>query len=855
VQTSVLEAASLGVASHLVGIPHTQWALWRCICLRSAGFSTGNIQKLAAPPEIGEAADLVESALRATDLAFEKARLQINSALDDLKQSGHWKDNRRRAPLLKAKRKLEAKQLPGYSLEIDALGSVKELRACLEHMDAARESFKNAFSEFSVHVSQVISDIADCPRFREAVTWQNRKLVTETLDGLRHRPPRTRERTSRLRQHEELIATYLQRYCMKGDTIGFFGPVGWGKFVADGERLRSIPGKRVVTARQTYWEVWAIEKLSSVIAQNPGVLPWVPPITMPFIRMEGATLHHPVLGPRQLTPAQAAIVQSCNGRDPANEIAEKMLRLPEGYFNSEAEVYACLKELADKGIIFWAINIPSGPHPEQALRTALEGIGDVDVRRSSLDMLDQLDTAKQHVAAAAGDGEKLGASLHHLEELFTRLTASAATRHPGKSYAGRTLVYEDCRRDLEISAGPGLFQELVAPLSLLLTSARWITAELRKIYRKKFLEIFAELAGTTGQSSIDAALFWTRAMPFLVNAGFALNSPVQEEFQARWDRILRLGQEPGPVNYSSADLRERVLAEFPAAQAGWTGARYHSPDIMIAAASEDAIRKGEYCFVLGELHVSMNTLSASLFVNQHPSQEELLRAVEHDLGALNLVPVVPISKEMGSRMALALIAPSNLRLEYAENAFVTDRSRVLPVSSLLIESEGGQLVAKTRDGRFHVDAMDLVGVPLRALVMNSFRMMAPQSHSPRVSIDRLVIKRESWRSTVSELAFARESKAADRYAQARKWRKSHAMPRFVFFKAPAEPKPCYLDFESPILVDIFCKMVRRSQESGPSGAIIEISEMLPTPDQIWLTDAENNRYVSELRMVAVDLQR
>jgi len=79
------------------------------------------------------------------------------------------------------------------------------------------------------------------------------------------------------------------------------------------------------------------------------------------------------------------------------------------------------------------------------------------------------------------------------------------------------------------------------------------------------------------------------------------------------------------------------------------------------------------------------------------------------------------------------------------------------------------------------------------------------------------------------------------------------MPRFVFFKAPVEPKPCYLDFESPILVDIFCKMVRRTQDAGSAGAQIEISEMLPTPDQIWLTDAENNRYTNELRLVVVDL--
>lgn len=848
-----LEAAPVELTGHLIGVPGTEWAFWKCIGVRSAGFPASDILKLAAPAEVGAAADQVEAALHAKDLALEKALQQINAALDDLKQSGYWKDNRLRAPLLKAKRKLEAKQLPGNSPEIENLDSMTELRTCFEHIDVVQQSFQEMFSAFSVQTSHVIVDFAGCPYFREAVTWQNRSLVRLVLDTLRHKPPNGGERNSRLRQQEEVVATYLQRYCMKNDTIGFFGPMGWGKFVADDERLKITPGPGLIAARQTYWEAWPIEKLSSVISQDPGVLPWIPPITMPFIRMEGATLYHPVRGAMQLTREQAAVVHSCNGHDAANQIAEKMLRLPGGVFNSEAEVYTCLRNLADKHIISWAINIPSDPYPERALRAALERIGDSEVRRSSLELLNELDAAKESVAAAAGNEETLGAAFDHLEETFTRLTAGPATRHAGKSYAGRTLVYEDCRRDLEISLGAELLQELVAPLSLLLVSARWLTAEIREAYRKKLMEVYADLAASTGQAAIDASLFWIRLKPFVIDSAPALVQPIQQAFQARWNRVLCIGQENGPVSYSSDDLRERVLAEFPAGGAEWNGARYHSPDIMIAAASEDAVRRGEYLFVLGEMHVGVNTLGASLFVNQHPAPEELLQAVEHDLGALNLIPVTPKNPEIGNRMELALVGPSNLRLEYAENAFLLDRTRALPVSSLVIEPDGGRLLAKTRDGRFQMDAIDLVRAPLLAFVIDSFKIMAPQFHAPRISIDRMVLRRESWRFTASELAFAREPKSSERYAQARQWRHVNAMPRFVFFKAPVEPKPCYLDFESPILVDIFCKMVRRTQDAGSAGAQIEVSEMLPTPEQIWLTDAENNRYTNELRIVVVDL--
>jgi hypothetical protein len=34
--------------------------------------------------------------------------------------------------------------------------------------------------------------------------------------------------------------------------------------------------------------------------------------------------------------------------------------------------------------------------------------------------------------------------------------------------------------------------------------------------------------------------------------------------------------------------------------------------------------------------------------------------------------------------------------------------------------------------------------------------------------------------------------------------------------------------------------------------MVTVAEMLPTPDQAWLTDAQGVRYIAELRMVAVD---
>jgi hypothetical protein len=76
--------------------------------------------------------------------------------------------------------------------------------------------------------------------------------------------------------------------------------------------------------------------------------------------------------------------------------------------------------------------------------------------------------------------------------------------------------------------------------------------------------------------------------------------------------------------------------------------------------------------------------------------------------------------------------------------------------------------------------------------------------------------------------------AAERFLQARNWARVHGIPRFVSYRVPVERKPAYLDFDSPIFVDIFSKMIRRTVDATLPGAMVDLSEMLLLFDQIWL---------------------
>jgi hypothetical protein len=60
-----------------------------------------------------------------------------------------------------------------------------------------------------------------------------------------------------------------------------------------------------------------------------------------------------------------------------------------------------------------------------------------------------------------------------------------------------------------------------------------------------------------------------------------------------------------------------------------------------------------------------------------------------------------------------------------------------------------------------------------------------------------------------------------------------------------------VDFDSPLSVEVLARTVRQAAATAP-GEVVTVTEMLPTPDQMWLTDADGRRCASELRFVAVD---
>ena len=88
-------------------------------------------------------------------------------------------------------------------------------------------------------------------------------------------------------------------------------------------------------------------------------------------------------------------------------------------------------------------------------------------------------------------------------------------------------------------------------------------------------------------------------------------------------------------------------------------------------------------------------------------------------------------------------------------------------------------------------------------------------------------------------------------ASAGGWR-SPGLPQHVFCRFTGESKPIYADLTSLASVDLISRSLRRARRKAGADASVTVVEMLPPPDEAWLTDGRGQRYTAELRMVAVD---
>jgi hypothetical protein len=708
---------------------------------------------------------------------------------------------------------------------------------------AERPAYEMAYADAVGRLPAGIVGTHADPVFREALTWQNPVLAQFLHD---HDAGPDAPRRSKQRQRELVIASYLQRYCLKNDTIGFFGPVGWASADSAAPGLVVLPGEQLIGRRTTYFEVWAIDKVAAAIAGPGRMLGWLRPRRPRSVFLAGNVLYRPHHRPVALTEAELRVLLACDGTRTISEVLD-------GAGGLSARVV--LDRLAGLGALRLDLEGPVDAWPEWLLREKLELIADPAARAAAIEPVDRMITARDAVTAANGDPAGLQRALADLAETFEQVTGVAATRRPGENYAGRTLVYQDAVRDVRVDLGRAVTRALAAPLGLVLESVRWLVNDVMDRYREYFADLLDRESARAGGTPVPLLRLLTVASPYLHTLGRQgeLARASVAELQRRWQQVLGPPQSDSRHQVSADAISARSAECFPPRPVGWSGARQHSPDVMIAARSADDVERGNFLLVLGEIHLAANTLEGRLFVEQHPDPARLIAAEQADRGPQRIVLIhakdhALVTSRIGPS---SILGPGQLYWSSAtvDSLEPPDSDMVMPGAAMTVVRRGEDLVVRLPSGA-ELDFFEVIWDAMLGVVIDAFQPVGPAAHRPRITIDRFVLSREHWTFQVADSAWAFAKDEQERYYLARRWRQEHGLPERVFYRVPGELKPSAADFRSIVLINLFAKHVRQTKAVGH--AEFTVTEMLPDLGQLWLADRDGRRYSSELRFVAYD---
>src|ERR671925_60914 len=273
-------------------------------------------------------------------------------------------------------------------------------------------------------------------------------------------------------------------------------------------------------------------------------------------------------------------------------------------------------------------------------------IPDPEIRRRYLEPLERLRTRRDAANAAAGDPDRVLAALRELEETYAELVDGPASRTKSEAATGRALVWHDVLTTRSVSVGEAPLARLAPVLGLVLDACRWLTWEVARGVEATA----AAVVQAAPQGRVPFGRLLAELAPELRGEPGLTLDRVRATMQAKATAILEPQRaEAGRRELRFEEVADRWRSEFAAPAPGWAAAYLHSPDLLLAAADAEAVERGDFLWVLGEVHVAVNTLENRSFVlneEQPGAVAELLEFVGELLSflvgnAFRLVPELP----------------------------------------------------------------------------------------------------------------------------------------------------------------------------------------------------------------------
>lgn len=717
-----------------------------------------------------------------------------------------------------------------------------------EQRQQALQEFERIFERDLQLARLKLLNVIKREKYREAVMLCSR----DAIDGLERLLTREHVELSFSCDQRYLLSTalrYLQRFCTKNEIISFFGPTSLAYLEPEMNRNIEIGGDvGTITKRRVYFAWWAAELLrqSTLGLDNE--------CRMAYAR-DGRVLmkdhcclfdNYGIVHCYELSPREADLL--ANG---AHNIGDRQ--------NQPTKE---LRRLLDLGLIRPIHGIPV--RVMRPLAYLIERVYEILPKESiQLSHLEQL-CELMNVLESSGYADRRRI-LREIDRTFERLTGRTAYRKASSVFGDRRVLHEDCECGGRILLGGKLVETIQKDIGR--------TLELFYLFEhtKQNIRRLAHYAWFTRKFGLNKAVSLMEAEDALrkddiqteIWQDHSTNQAVQRYANLRAKFLSLLGPAIKAINTGTECVRlpETTIDAFLSQERTDTDlGAYTTVDIQISAKSEDNINEGDFLLIFGETHgtLGLRMCFSDLYDESNKIQKLLANNLESVAPGFDLAEIL-IAGGTGANKLSRLLPLRFQEVEY-DSSSLRHGEHVIRYADLMIIAKDKALRMFDKATRRNILIYDSYlfkgdfhlirswGSIFSLNEQPSFSdIRAPSADRitryPRIVIGRTVVYRREWIIPVTDYPHRRKPFTAKVFFDLKKMCIEWNVPRHFMLRVEGWRKPLYVDTENILTLEMLHQVL------GKDPLQLRVTEMLPSPDELWLRD-EDGRYCCEFSCTA-----
>jgi hypothetical protein len=644
-------------------------------------------------------------------------------------------------------------------------------------------------------------------------------------------------RNSRIRERERHLLLYLQRIAAKNDTFSEFGPSAWGS-ARSGEPVLSFEAHPGIARRDVFLERWTAHALAAGINADPETFLE----RSPRLNPSGVLIGHRFVlvdsdETADLTSAELEIVTRCDGTTPIHAL----VRLAD----VDLDV---VRGLIDKKILIATLEVPAlEPLAFQILRDDVAAWHPGLARRRWLPFADSLLKCATDFAETSEPTQRQ----QILSVARRQLSQLGAERKPGQRslYAAVNPIAEECFRACKFEISEALLDEVVTD------AEPWID-----FWRDNYAFVASRVATglrmvleKVGKTALPLPAFLraceTAKLPLTGPGLVGLAVVAFQEVKAAFRERLKPHAHLSEYELTAADchvvrdnLTYQKFDEFT----------FPSGDLQLAARSQGAILRGEYRWIVSELHPAAAILHHCMYWSC-PDHAALSRALQLSTCDKPFFHFGFFAADFTAHTSVRIFDALPKQAIFASPQRANPRWRSVPPAHTEVFINDQDDVALRANGEYLGSFARNWIIPLG---FHPFQFSLAL-HTPRLRCGRVIVQRRAWTVSLEEMGGGNFSGlSCDLVLAIERLRTAKELPRFVYIRPTEQAlrrsgaegrdkdtKPVFIDFESYLFLEIFHRWLTKSGE-------LEITEMLPAPDDLWWREADGRR-TFELRTLMI----